>query len=323
MEKTAAIVMPWWGWAGFIVFVLVMLMIDLGVTSKGSKTVTMKQALWRSAGWISLGLLFAAGVWHFAGTKKALEFLTGYIIEYSLSVDNIFVFVLLFSYFKVAPEHQHKVLFWGIMGALAMRAVMILLGVELIHRFEWLLYVFGVFLVFTGIKLALQKEDENAKPKENPLVAAFRKRFSVTDEYHGDSFFIMENGKKVATPLFIVLLMVETTDLIFAVDSIPAILSISSDSFIVFTSNVFAILGLRSLYFALAGLMGMFHYLRFGLAAILSFVGIKMLLSHTAYKIPIEYALGFIVLALAVSIAASIISARRHAAALHNLDGPH
>jgi tellurite resistance protein TerC len=304
-----AIQVPGWAWAAFIVFVLAMLLLDLGVIGKKSAVIGIREALLRSAGWISLAMVFAAGVYFLAGPAKAMEFLTGYVIEYSLSVDNIFVFVLLFDFFRVAPEQQHKVLFWGIMGALVMRAIMIFAGVALITKFEWLIYVFGAFLIFTGIKLALQKEGEDHAPHENPLVKVFRRFVPVTDHFHGDAFFVTVNARRMATPLFIVLLMVETTDLIFAVDSIPAILAISRDPFIVFTSNVFAILGLRSLYFALAGLMDIFHLLRYALAAILVFVGVKMLLSHTAFAISIGLSLRFIGLALGTAIAASLITA--------------
>jgi tellurite resistance protein TerC len=308
---------PWWGWVAFNAFVLAMLALDLGVFHRKAGAIKMREALMRSGGWILLSLAFAVGVWWLKGPlegpKKALEFLTGYVIEYSLSVDNIFVFVLLFAFFRVEAALQHKVLFWGIIGALVMRGILIFAGVKLIHHFEWLIYVFGAFLIFTGLKLALQKEGD-AQPHENPLVRAFRRVMPVTNEYHEDKFFVFldANGqadggvlRRYATPLFIVLLMVETTDLIFAMDSIPAILSISNDPFIVYTSNVFAILGLRSLYFALAGLMGLFHYLKVGLSVILVFVGFKMLISHF-YPIPIALALSVIVLVLALAIGASI-----------------
>jgi tellurite resistance protein TerC len=311
---------PLEGWIIFNVVILGLLLLDLGVLNRNSHEVKMREALMWTAGWITLALLFCAGIWLKMenGQTRALEFITGYLIEYALSVDNIFVFVLIFSYFKVAPQYQHKVLFWGIMGALIMRAVMILVGVQLVERFEWLIYVFGVFLIFTGIKLALQKEGD-IEPHENPLVRGFRKMMPVTEDYEGDKFFVMredQNGslKRWATPLFIVLLMVESTDLIFAIDSIPAIIGVSRDPFIIYTSNVFAILGLRSLYFALAGLMGLFHYLKLGLSIILMFVGIKMLLSHSDYKIPIGLSLGFIVAVLAISVVLSIMRPR------HDLD---
>lgn len=298
---------PWWGWILFNVFVMVLLALDLGVFHRGSGTVRMREALTRSAAWIGLSLVFAGGVWWLKGSEKALEFLSGYVIEYSLSVDNIFVFVLLFGYFKVSPAHQHKVLFWGIIGALVMRAVLIYAGVALIHRFEWMMYVFGAFLVFTGIKLALQKEDD-MEPHENPLVVAFRRFMPVTEQFVEDKFFVTIDARRYATPLFIVLLMVETTDLIFALDSIPAIIGISKDPFIIYTSNVFAILGLRSLYFAVAGLMGLFRHLKTGLSVILVFVGVKMLL-HSVYKVPIAASLAVILGVLVISIVASILAA--------------
>lgn len=306
---------PLQGWIIFNVVILGLLLLDLGVLNRKSHEVKMREALMWTAGWISLALLFCGGIWLKMenGQTRALEFLTGYLIEYALSVDNIFVFVLIFSYFKVAPQYQHKVLFWGIMGALIMRAIMILVGVELVKQFEWLIYVFGVFLIFTGIKLALQKEGD-IEPAENPLVRWFKRMMPVTDEYQNGHFFVMRDGKRWATPLFIVLLMVESTDLIFAVDSIPAIIGVSRDPFIIYTSNVFAILGLRSLYFALAGLMGLFHYLKLGLSIILMFVGVKMLLSHSAYKIPIGLSLGVIVAVLAISVGLSILRPR------HDLD---
>ena len=294
-----------WKWTLFNAFVLALLLFDLGVLRRKSHDVKIKEALGWSAFWIALAFAFCGGIWHYNGSQRALEFLTGYLVEYSLSVDNIFVFILIFTYFRVAPEYRHKVLFWGIMGALVMRAVMIYAGVALIHRFEWIIYVFGAFLLFTGIKMAFHK-DEEIHPGDNPVVKLFKKMMPVTPEYHGNHFFIIKEGKRYATPLFIVLLVIETSDLIFAVDSIPAIIGISRDPFIVYTSNVFAILGLRSLYFALAGIMGLFHYLKYALAFILSFVGVKMLLSHTAFKIPIVLSLAVIVSALVISILASL-----------------
>jgi tellurite resistance protein TerC len=298
---------PLWGWVAFNLTVLGLLLLDLGVLRRNTHEVKMREALMWTAGWISLALLFCVGIFFGMadGKTRALEFLTGYLIEYSLSVDNIFVFVLIFTYFKVAPAYQHKVLFWGILGALVMRAVMIMAGVALVKQFAWLIPVFGLFLIFTGIKLAVQKEAD-VEPTENPLVRLFRRMMPVTENYENGHFFVMRDGRRWATPLFIVLLMVETTDLIFACDSIPAIIGISEDPFIIYTSNVFAILGLRSLYFALAGLMGLFHYLKLGLSVILTFVGIKMVLKHWHIEIPIAYALGFIVTVLAISVIASL-----------------
>ena len=292
-------------WAGFIAFVIILLALDLGVFHRKLHEVKIKEALIWSAVWISLALIFNYGIYVFMGKEKALEFLAGYLIEKSLSVDNLFVFIMVFSYFKVNPIFQHKVLFWGILGALIMRAAFIFAGVALITKFHWIIYIFGAFLIFTGIKMLIQKEGE-ISPDKNPLVRLFKKFFPVTDQMHGDKFFVKLNSKTVATPLFIVLLVVEFTDLIFAVDSIPAILAISNDTFIIFTSNVFAILGLRALYFALAGITKYFHYLKYGLSAILVFVGAKMVIADL-YKIPILYSLLTILGILFVSILFSII----------------
>jgi len=292
-------------WAGFIAFVILLLAIDLGVFHRKSHEVKIKESLIWSAVWISLALVFNYGIYVFMGEEKALEFLAGYLIEKSLSVDNLFVFIMLFSYFNVNPIYQHKVLFWGILGALIMRAAFIFAGVALITKFHWIIYIFGAFLILTGIKMLIQKEGEIA-PDKNPLVRLFKKFFPVTDQMHGDKFFVKINSKTVATPLFIVLLIVEFTDLIFAVDSIPAILAISNDTFIIFTSNVFAILGLRALYFALAGITKYFHYLKYGLSAILVFVGAKMVIADF-YKIPILYSLLTILGILFLSILVSIL----------------
>ena len=292
-------------WAGFIAFVILLLAIDLGVFHRKSHEVKIKEALIWSALWISLALIFNYGIYVFMGKEKALEFLAGYLIEKSLSVDNLFVFIMLFSYFNVNPIYQHKVLFWGILGALIMRAAFIFAGVALITKFHWIIYIFGAFLILTGIKMLIQKEGEIA-PDKNPLVRLFKKFFPVTDQMHEGKFFVKLNSKTVATPLFVVLLIVEFTDLIFAVDSIPAILAISNDTFIIFTSNVFAILGLRALYFALAGITKYFHYLKYGLSAILVFVGTKMVIAGF-YKIPILYSLLTILGILFVSIMLSIL----------------
>ena len=292
-------------WIGFIGFVLLMLGLDLGVFNRKSHEIKIKEALTWSAVWISLALVFNYGIYVFMGKEKAVEFLTGYVIEKSLSIDNLFVFIMLFTYFKVETKYQHKVLFWGILGALILRAIFIFAGVALINKFHWIIYVFGALLIFTGIKMIFQKE-EQLEPEKNPLVRLFKKFFPVTEKEHGDKFFVKLEGKTFATPLFIVLLMVEFTDLIFAVDSIPAILAITNDTFIIFTSNVFAILGLRSLYFALAGITKYFYYLKYGLSAILVFVGIKMTIVDW-YKIPIVYSLyviaGILTLSVLISLA--------------------
>lgn len=291
-------------WVLFLVFVLIMLFIDLGVFHKTSHVVKVKEALIWSAVWIGLALLFNTGIYFWAGQQKALEFFTGYLIEKSLSVDNIFIFVLVFSFFKVPPLYQHKVLFWGIFGALVMRVIFIFAGVALIQQFHWIIYIFGAFLIYTGIKMLSQK-DKEIHPEKNPVLKLAQKYIRVVPSYEGDKFFVRKNKIRYATPLFIVLLFIETTDLIFAVDSIPAILAISSDPFIVFTSNVFAILGLRSLYFALSGIIEKFVYLSYGLALILMFVGLKMLLSDI-FHIPIGISLGIIALILASSILFSL-----------------
>ena len=298
-----------WLWVGFNVFVLAMLAVDLGVFHRKAHVVTFKESMTWTVIWVTLALAFNVGVWHFAGPQKGLEFFTGYVIEKSLSVDNVFVFALLFSYFAVPPLYQHKVLFWGILGALIMRAVMIVGGAALITKFGWIIYVFGAFLILTGIKMIV-KRDEEMHPERNPVVRWFKRLMPVTADYRGDKFFVRENGVRMATPLFVVLILVEITDVIFAVDSIPAIFAVTTDPFIVYTSNVFAILGLRSLYFALAGVMDKFHYLKIGLGAVLTFVGVKMLLAHTAWKIPTLGSLGVIALILAVAVVASLLRPR-------------
>jgi TerC family integral membrane protein len=294
-----------WMWVAFNVFVLMMLAVDLGVVHRRAHTVRLKEALIWSGIWIALALLFALGVYFWYGPQPALEFLTGYLIEKSLSVDNIFVFVLIFSYFKVPALYQHKVLFWGILGALVMRAIFIFAGIALLQRLHWIIYVFGALLILTGIKMAMEK-DKEIHPDKNPVLRLFRRLVPVTEDYHADHFFVRRFGHYAATPLFIVLLVVETTDIIFAVDSIPAILAITVDPFLVYTSNVFAILGLRALYFALAGVMQLFHYLHYGLSAILVFVGAKMLLADV-YKLPIGVALGVIAGILLISVIASVM----------------
>jgi len=292
-------------WVGFNIFVLLLLALDLGVFHRGAKVIRLKESLFWSAVWIVVALLFNAVIYFWRGTDVALQFLTGYLIERSLSVDNLFVFLLIFNYFRVPSAYQYKVLFWGILGALIMRAIFIAAGVTLINMFHWMIYVFGAFLVIIAVKIAFEKEKE-IHPENNPVLKLFRKLMPVTNTYADDRFFIKKAGKTFATPMFIVLLVIETTDVIFAVDSIPAILAITTDPFIVYTSNVFAILGLRALYFALAGAMELFHYLNIGLAVILAFVGVKMLISNF-YEIPITIALGVVILTLAASILASLM----------------
>ncbi len=291
-------------WVLFNLFVVVMLGLDLGVFHRRAHTIRFREAFAWSAVWMALAACFAVLVYFWHGRTSSLEFITGYIIEQSLSVDNLFIFLLIFRYFHVPGPQQHRVLFWGIIGALIMRAVFILVGVSLIQRFQWIIYVFGAFLVFTGIRLFRQKEME-IHPEGNPVVRAVRRWLPVTKESPEGRFFVRRHGLYV-TPLFLVLVVVETTDLIFAVDSIPAVLAVTRDPFIVYTSNAFAILGLRSLYFALAGMMEAFHYLHYGLAVILVFIGGKMLVSHH-YPLSTELALGVVAGVLALSIAASLL----------------
>ncbi len=295
-----------WPWIGFHVFVFAMLALDLGVFHRKAHVVSFREAIAWTIAWVTLAMLFNMGVWYFAGAQKALEFTTGYVIEYSLSVDNIFVFAMLFSYFAVPAAYQHRVLFWGILGALIMRALMIFAGTVLITKFAWIIYVFGAFLIITGIKMIVKKEEE-IHPERNPVVRWFKKLMPVTSDYRADKFFVRENGLLMATPLFVVLLLVEISDIIFAVDSIPAIFAVTKDPFIVYTSNIFAILGLRSLYFALAGVLDKFHYLKIGLGVVLTFVGVKMLLGHTPWKIDTLVSLGVIVLVLAASVIVSLL----------------
>ena len=301
-----------WLWVGFNVFVLGMLALDLGVFHRKAHVVSFREAGVWSAIWIALALVFNAGVWHFFGPQKGMEFLTGYLIEKSLSVDNIFIIALIFSYFAVPEQYQHRVLFWGILGALVMRAIFIAAGAALIANFHWVIYVFGAFLIATGIKMVFTP-DKGLEPEKNPVVRLVRRLVPVTDQYHGQSFFVRQNGALAATPLFLVLALVEATDLIFAVDSIPAIFAVTTDPFIVYTSNVFAILGLRSLYFLLAGVMHKFEFLKLGLAAILVFVGAKMAMVDL-YTIPSAVSLGVVAAILAVAVAASLLRAQRRAA---------
>jgi tellurite resistance protein TerC len=294
-----------WLWIGFIAFVLAMLALDLGVFHRKAHAVRPKEAgIWVGI-WVSLAFLFAVGLYFYRDSTTALTFLTGYIIEESLSVDNIFVMVLIFNYFSVPREFQHRVLFWGILGALIMRGLFIAVGALLVSRFEWVLYVFGAMLVFTGIRMAF-KSDEEFDAEQNPVVRFVRRFVPMTAGYRGPHFFTVENGRRIATPLLLVLVLVEFTDLMFAIDSIPAIFAVTTDPFIVFTSNIFAILGLRSMYFLLAAVVHRFYLLKYGLAVILVFVGAKMLLEHFIH-VPILLSLAVIVVMLGASIAASLI----------------
>lgn len=292
-------------WIGFIVFVLLMLFLDLYVFNRKPHEIKIKESLIWSAVWIGLALLFNYGVYVWLGKEKAMEFLAAYVVEKSLSVDNLFVFIMIFGYFQVKPRYQHKILFWGILGALILRAIFIVAGIALISLFHWIIYVFGVFLIYTGIHILFEK-DKKIEPDKNILVRIFKRFMPVMGDLSTDRLFIRINKKTFATPLFIALLMIEFSDLIFAVDSIPAVLAISNDTFIVYTSNVFAILGLRSLYFALAGIVNYFRYLKFGLSAILVFVGVKMCISGI-YKLPVVASLLVILGLLLLSVLASIV----------------
>lgn len=294
-----------WLWTGFLIFILAMLFLDLLVFNRKAHTIKIKEAIGWSIFWIALALLFNAGIYYFEGHDQALRFLSGYLVEKSLSVDNLFVFLLIFSYFRVPSIYQHKVLFWGIFGALIFRAIFIFAGIALLQKFSWLFYILGAFLVVTAIKLVMETEKE-IHPEKNPVLNVVRRLMPCTSSYEGDHFFVKREGRWWATPLFIVLIAIETTDVIFAIDSVPAVLAISLDPFIVFSSNAFAILGLRALFFALSGMMQAFVYLHYGLAAILGFIGIKMIVAHW-YKFPIGYALGFIALSLILSALASVI----------------
>ena len=302
-------------WIGLNVFILLALLADLGIFHRKHEEPTFRDAMLWTGVWIGLALLFNAGIWYLRGAETAIQFLSAYLVEESLSVDNLFIFLLVFSHFRVPRELQRGVLFWGILGALAMRLTFILAGVALLERFHWLIYVFGAVLIVSGIKLwgANQRE---IHPEKNPILRLFRRFVPVTPDFRGARFWVKEAGTWLATPLAVVLIVIETTDLIFAIDSIPAVLAISNDPFIVYSSNAFAILGLRSLYFALAGLMRLFHYLHYGLAAVLVFVGLKMVVAEWV-KISALVSLGVIVLVLGAAIIASLRSANRP-----NLDAP-
>ncbi|MBP7342127.1 MAG: TerC family protein [Syntrophaceae bacterium] len=296
--------MIWW-WIFFTVFILAMLALDLGVFNRKTHVITMKEAMLWTAFWVGLALAFGAGVYFFYGHGKAMEFFAGYLIEYSLSIDNLFVFMLIFRFFNVPQAYEHKALFWGILMALVTRAVFIFAGVAFITTFDWVMYIFGAFLVFTGVKMALNKQTE-VHPEKNVAIKLLRFFIPVTRRFSGAKFFVVRRGVRYATPMLAVLLALETTDILFAIDSIPAVLAISKDPFIVYTSNVFAILGLRSLFFAISGLMKLFHLLHYGLAAILTFVGVKMLIEDF-YHVPVGVSLLVIASMLAVSIVSSVI----------------
>ncbi|KIE05490.1 putative membrane protein [Candidatus Jidaibacter acanthamoeba] len=297
-------------WVGFVAFVLVMLAIDLGVLNKKPKEPKFKEVFFLTIFWIILAFLFGGLIYAYAGSQKAMEFITGYLVELSLSVDNVFVFVLLFNYFKVDIKYQHRVLFWGIVGAIIMRFLMITGGIYLVQHFQWIFYLFGAFLIFSAYKIAFS-ESEEVEIEDNKLIIFLKRYLRVTNKHHGDKFVVIEKGKRVFTPLFVLLILVEQSDLIFAMDSIPAILAITQDAFIVFTSNIFAILGLRSLYFLLAKVVHKFVYLKYGLSVILAYIGTKMILLVQGVHIPTPLSLGVIILSILVSILLSLNKAKK------------
>ena len=298
-----------WIWGAFVGLIAGFLLLDLFVFHRHAHAVSMREAAVWSAVWVALGLLFGGIVWGWKGGEAAGEYLAGYVVEKSLSLDNVFVFAMIFSYFAVPAAYQHRILFWGVVGAIAFRAVFIAVGAALLAAFHWVVYVFGALLLLTGVKMALKRETE-VHPEHNPVLRLVRRLVPMTGEYAGQAFFVRQAGRWVATPLLAVLVVVETTDVMFAIDSIPAIFAITDDTFIVFTSNVFAILGLRALYFLVAGMIGRFVYLQVGLGAILVLAGAKLLLSDF-YKVPVWASLGAIVLTLVVTIAASLWASRR------------
>jgi len=295
-----------WLWIGFSLFIFTMLSLDLGLFNRKAHTIKYREAWIWSGVWVTLAMIFAGIVFYYLGTQPGFEFLTGYIIELSLSVDNLFVFLLIFSYFKVPAKFQHRVLFWGVMGALFMRLTMIFVGATLINRFHWIIYIFGAFLVYTGIKM-FRQEEIDIQPEQNLLVRGVTRFLPITRHYEEEKFFTKANGKRTGTLLLLVLMVVEVTDLVFAVDSIPAIFAVTTNTFIVYTSNVFAILGLRSMYFLLAGVVEKFRYLRLGLAIVLTFIGVKMLVVAVGFHIPIKISLAFVALVLVGSVVASLV----------------
>jgi TerC family integral membrane protein len=312
----------WIFWILFNFFVLAMLALDLGVFHRRKRVVAFREAIGWTVLWITLAGVFAVLIYHFGhvmtgrytrpNAELSLEFVTGYLIEESLSVDNLFVFLVIFRYFAVPRRYQHQVLFWGVVGALVMRGVFIVVGIKLLNAFTWVIYIFGAILIYSGIKL-FRQQDAEIDPESNLVLRWFRKLFRVTEDYEGQKFFVLRQGMRYATPLAVVLVMIETTDLLFATDSIPAVLAITREPFIVYTSNVFAILGLRSLYFALAGMIEVFHLLHYGLSVILIFIGFKMLVSHYV-RIPIGVALGAVAGVLVVSVVLSLIFPKKEEA---------
>ena len=295
-----------WLWIGFSLFIFTMLSLDLGLFNRKAHTIKYREAWLWSGVWVTVAMIFAGVVFYYLGSQPGFEFLTGYIIELSLSVDNLFVFLLIFSYFKVPAKFQHRVLFWGVMGALVMRLTMIFIGAALINRFHWIIYIFGAFLVYTGIKMFRQDEID-VQPEKNPLVRIVTRFLPISRHYEEEKFFTKINGKRTGTLLLLVLMVVEVTDLVFAVDSIPAIFAVTTNTFIVYTSNVFAILGLRSMYFLLAGVVEKFRYLRLGLAIVLTFIGLKMLVGAVGFHLSIKISLAFVALVLIGSVVASLL----------------
>jgi tellurite resistance protein TerC len=300
---------PLWAWVVFSAFILLMLALDLFVFHREAKEVSFREATIFSAFWVGLAVAFGVFVWVWAGPTTGGEYFAGYIIEKALSVDNVFVFALIFAYFAVPPEYQHRVLFWGVVGALVLRLVFILIGAELLERYDWMIYIFGAFLIYTGIRMARHRDHE-VHPEKNPVLRLLRRLMPMTPDYRGQRFLVREKGRLMATPLLAVLIAVETTDVVFAVDSIPAIFAITTNTFVVYTSNAFAILGLRALYFMLAGLIKRFVYLSLGLSIILVFVGVKFMISDIVGKVPIWVSLPFIATVITVSILASLWKTR-------------
>ncbi|MHA7611586.1 TerC family protein [Weissella viridescens] len=303
-------------WIGFFVFVMIMLALDLGVFHKTDEEPSVKSSLLWSAFWIGLAFVFAGGVWYFGGKAPAVDFITAYLLEKSLSIDNLFIFILVFSYFKIAPKYQHRILFWGVFGALVMRVIFIFGGAALLHRFEWLMYIFGAFLVYTGIKMFFEK-DGDQDLNDSGMIKLFRKFLPIKEDVVEPHFLVKDNGKVYATQFLLALLFIEASDLLFAVDSIPAVLAVTQDTFIVVTSNIFAIMGLRSLYFALASILPMFRYIKYALAGILAFIGVKMIVNEvskmmeSSFQISNVLSLAVIVGSLAIAIVASIFVSRR------------
>jgi tellurite resistance protein TerC len=312
---------PLWAWFGFLAVVGLMLAIDLGIFHRHAHIVSLREAAIWSVVWVVVALLFNLVILFWMGKREALEFLTGYLVEKALSADNIFVFAVLFNYFAVPPAYRHRVLFWGVLGAIVMRFAFIMAGAALLKKFHWVVYIFGIIVILSGIKL-LRRRDGQVDPEKNPVIQLARRFLPLTPHYVGQQFVVRDDGRFVFTPLALVLLAVETTDVVFAVDSVPAIFAITRDPFIVFTSNICAILGLRALYFVLEGVMKLFRYLDEGLAIILVFIGIKMLLSEV-YPIPVGLSLGFVLLVLTITIVLSLWAERRErAAALANPNHP-